>query len=91
MNTQAGGRLLAGAVLSGDASGSRGDARCVSWLLLLEMVPVFIAAVPSALKALCARRKFLGGYISLISDPAVSGRGEWFSSPISMSSSRQWG
>ena len=32
----------------------------------VEMVPVFFAAIASALKALCARRKFLGGNIGFI-------------------------
>jgi hypothetical protein len=32
----------------------------------VEMVPVFFAAIASALKALCARRKFLGGDIGFI-------------------------
>ena len=32
----------------------------------VEIIPVFFAAIASSLKALCARRKFLGGEIGFI-------------------------
>ena len=65
LGAQTGGTTLASALLSTDADGSGGNAPCVPALSCGD-IPVFFAAIASALKALCARRKFLGGEIGFI-------------------------
>ena len=65
MDAQAGGAALAGALLSADAD-APAEMRGVFLHYPLEMVPAFFAAIAGALKALCARKTFLGGDIGFI-------------------------